>query len=174
VEMAKQLASEGKSCLEHLAQLSDSYGLFLSSNSYVKSSDAALTRRLFERQRGGLGQRSYCKEIGRFQVTGIRDLTTGYDSRTSDGRPELPLNVGGEMITYYFADVELGAVVTLRTSGTEPKIKWYSEMRSAGDRRQACGALLEELVLAVVRQLLDPVGNGLEVRPEDHALLTAA
>ena len=30
------------------------------------------------------------------------------------------------MITFYFDN---GCVLTIRTSGTEPKIKWYSEIR---------------------------------------------
>ena len=30
------------------------------------------------------------------------------------------------MLTFYF---ENGCTVTIRTSGTEPKIKWYSEIR---------------------------------------------
>lgn len=99
-------------------------------------------------------------------VTGVRDLTVGYDSRTPDGVPELPLNLGGEMITYYFDAVE--ADVTLRSSGTEPKIKFYSEMRSdKGDVSE-----LRKLVRAVVCTLLDPFAHGLEVRPEDQELLT--
>jgi hypothetical protein len=62
----------------------------------------------------------------RLQVTAIRDLTDGYDSTTPDKKPKLPLNIGGEMITYTF---EVGATITLRTSGTEPKIKFYCEMK---------------------------------------------
>ncbi len=30
------------------------------------------------------------------------------------------------MVTFYF---ENGCILTIRTSGTEPKIKWYSEIR---------------------------------------------
>lgn len=60
------------------------------------------------------------------QVTSIRDLTDGYDSTTPDKKPKLPLNIGGEMITYTF---DVGATITLRTSGTEPKIKFYCEMK---------------------------------------------
>lgn len=57
--------------------------------------------------------------------------------------------------------------MTLRTSGTEPKIKWYSEMRSdvAGDPK------LQSLVRHVVCSLLEPVANGLEIRPEDRDFL---
>ena len=38
---------------------------------------------------------------------------------------KLPSSASSQMITFYF---ENGAVLTMRTSGTEPKIKYYSEM----------------------------------------------
>ena len=37
------------------------------------------------------------------------------------------------MITFYF---ENGCILTLRTSGTEPKIKWYSEIRQTDMAKQ--------------------------------------
>lgn len=98
------------------------YGRLLGLNSYLKSPDPLVTKRIFEKQRGS--GRSHPKKVGDYEVTAVRDLTLGYDSRTGDGRAELPLNLGGEMITYYFGEAE----VTLRSSGTEPKIKFYSEM----------------------------------------------
>ncbi|CAK9092456.1 unnamed protein product [Durusdinium trenchii] len=174
VEMAKALRNEGTTCFQHLHKLYLEhlgtvyflmYGRPLLLQSYVKSPDPSVTRKLFEAQRGG-DQKSYPKCLGGFVVTGVRDLTVGYDSRTPDGVPELPLNLGGEMITYYFDAVE--ADVTLRSSGTEPKIKFYSEMRSdKGDVSE-----LRKLVRAVVCTLLDPFAHGLEVRPEDQELLT--
>merc|ERR1712187_156051 len=102
-----------------------------------------------------------------FKITGVRDLTVGYDcdTRTTDGKPELPLNLGGEMITYYFGNDD--AQVTLRSSGTEPKIKWYSEMRCGKENREVAQARLRKIVREAVLGLLDPRGNGLEVRPED-------
>eukprot|EP00438_Fugacium_kawagutii_P002869 Skav222163 [mRNA] locus=scaffold3048:58569:66882:- [translate_table: standard] len=166
VEMAKALLKEGKSCQQQLEQLYRKYGALQSLNSYVKSPDSSLTTRIFAAQRGS-DKSCYPKTVGDFKVTAVRDLTIGYDSRTSDGQPELPLNLGGEMITYYFSEVN--AEVTLRSSGTEPKIKWYSEMRSdvAGDPK------LQQLVRSVVCTLLDPVANGLEIRSEDRELLMA-
>merc|ERR1712146_39700 len=94
-------------------------------------------------------------------------LTTGYDSRKEDGTPDLPLNLGGEMITYYLADLE--AEITLRSSGTEPKIKFYSEMRVAdtqGDDESG-RRRIAKLVRAVVLQLLNPDRNRLQKRPTD-------
>ena len=66
---------------------------------------------------------------GRFRVAAVRDLTTGHDSSQPDGRAVLPVSGSSQMVTFSFSRPE--AVLTLRTSGTEPKIKWYSELRAA-------------------------------------------
>lgn len=63
---------------------------------------------------------------GRFPVVGVRDLTTGHDSAQPDGRAVLPVSASSQMVTFTFSTPP--AVLTLRTSGTEPKIKWYSEL----------------------------------------------
>lgn len=67
----------------------------------------------------------YPKKIGRFAVNGIRDLTVGYDSTKPGNKPILPVSSSSHMITFY---MENGATITIRTSGTEPKVKWYSEL----------------------------------------------
>lgn len=69
------------------------YGRLLGLNSYLKSPDPLVTKRIFEKQRGS--GRSHPKKVGDYEVTAVRDLTLGYDSRTGDGRAELPLNLGG-------------------------------------------------------------------------------
>lgn len=76
-------------------------------------------------------------------------------------------------ITHYIApsrnsdrSLKVEAEVTLRSSGTEPKIKFYSEMHSHDDVQ------LRTLVRHVVLRLLDPVTHGLEMRPEDKELLS--
>lgn len=63
--------------------------------------------------------------FGPFVVTAIRDLTTGFDSKQKDHRAILPVDPTSQMITFEFAN---GACLTLRTSGTEPKIKYYLEV----------------------------------------------
>lgn len=62
---------------------------------------------------------------GKYSIKNIRDLTTGYDDAQPDNKAILPVDPSSQMITFYFAN---GLVVTLRTSGTEPKIKYYTEM----------------------------------------------
>lgn len=62
---------------------------------------------------------------GKFTISDVRDLTTGYDSSQPDKKAILPVSASSQMITFSFSN---GCVLTLRTSGTEPKIKYYSEM----------------------------------------------
>lgn len=62
---------------------------------------------------------------GKYRVTSVRDLTTGFDSSQTDKKALLPASKSTQMITFSYKN---GAVITLRTSGTEPKIKYYAEM----------------------------------------------
>lgn len=62
----------------------------------------------------------------------MRDLTTGYDSREPDKKAKLPASKSSQMVTFYF---ENGLDATIRTSGTEPKIKYYTELRATPDIR---------------------------------------
>lgn len=56
-------------------------------------------------------------------VKGIRDLTLGTDTSKPDGKSVLPATPDAQMITFYLDE----GVVTLRNSGTEPKLKFYVE-----------------------------------------------
>lgn len=61
----------------------------------------------------------------KYAITSVRDLTTGYDSTKIDNKAVLPVSKSSQMITFTFDN---GLVTTLRTSGTEPKIKYYNEL----------------------------------------------
>ena len=61
---------------------------------------------------------------GKYKVKNVRDLTTGIDTEQPDKKALLPTSKSSEMITFTFDN---GTVITLRTSGTEPKIKYYAE-----------------------------------------------
>ncbi|CAE7211742.1 pgmB, partial [Symbiodinium pilosum] len=69
VDMAKELQEEGLSCEQHLQRLYKEYGNFLSMNSYVKSPDPALTRRIFAAQRP---EGKYCQKVADFAISDIR------------------------------------------------------------------------------------------------------
>jgi len=77
------------------------------------------------------------------------------------------------MITFYFDN---GSEITIRASGTEPKIKWYSEIRKIiKDKqisqnnpmiddeqfRKEAKQELDQLVQQVVQLFLQPKQNGL-------------
>jgi len=77
------------------------------------------------------------------------------------------------MITFYFDN---GCEITIRASGTEPKIKWYSEIRKKiKDKqisennpmiddeqfRKEIKDELDQLVEQVIEQFLQPKQNGL-------------
>ncbi len=65
----------------------------------------------------------YPRSVGGLEVKQVRDLTTGstYDSEAPDFKPTLPVG-GGEMITFKLENEGINVVMTLRTSGTEPKV----------------------------------------------------
>ena len=99
----------------------------------------------------------YPTNIGNFRVTAVRDLTTGFDSAQADKRAVLPTSKSSHMITFNLASNENAdnqAVLTLRTSGTEPKIKYYSEMSGPWASRSAIRPLLADLTTAVRENLL--------------------
>jgi phosphoglucomutase/phosphopentomutase len=55
--------------------------------------------------------------------------------------------------------LENGCVITLRTSGTEPKIKWHSEM--AGASMSQIKLLLDRIIRDMTAEWLEPEKNGL-------------
>jgi len=72
----------------------------------------------------------------------------------------LPVSSSSEMITYTFAN---GCVATLRTSGTEPKLKYYVEW--SGQQGQSRDDIRKELAVQVeciVEDMLQPELNKLE------------
>jgi phosphomannomutase len=93
------------------------------------------------------------------------DLTApGYDSATADKKPVFPVSTGTEMITFYF---ENGGVATLRGSGTEPKLKYYTELPgSPGVDPKVVEAELAEMVEEIIKNFLQPEKWDL-VKPSD-------
>ena len=113
--------------LQHLYQR---FGYFETLNTYWKSSDAALTNTVFDNVRA-LGSPHPSMVAGR-EVLRWRDLTNPYDSGTSDNKPDLPTSPDIQMITCWLegkpphdaaSEGDDGVRFTVRTSGTEPKIK---------------------------------------------------
>ncbi|ETM51443.1 hypothetical protein L914_04716 [Phytophthora nicotianae] len=162
-EMAVQLEATKKMTVgQHLNALYERYGHFVTQNHYVKCYDPVKIRAIFERLRNN---GKYWESCGDFAITHVRDLTTGFDSSQTDKRAVLPVSSSTEMITYTFAN---GCVATLRTSGTEPKLKYYVELAGrVGQTREEVTLELRKQVEQIVELMLQPKDNGLELPPAD-------
>ncbi|KAJ8968678.1 hypothetical protein NQ317_003907 [Molorchus minor] len=124
--MASFLYDRGQTLVEKLEQIYEAYGQHVSCNSYYICHDPVKISKIFNRIRNISGENTYPSGIlnNKYQITSIRDLTTGYDSSQVNNKAVLPVSKSSQMITFNFSN---GLVCTLRTSGTEPKIKYYTE-----------------------------------------------
>ncbi|XP_046442177.1 phosphoglucomutase-2-like [Daphnia pulex] len=167
-EMAVHLESKGSTLNGQLQEIYLKYGHHVSLVSYYLCYDPVVINRIFERLRNfENAPKTYPKSLmgGKYVVKGVRDLTNGFDSRQPDGKALLPTSSSSQMITFYF---ENGLDATIRTSGTEPKIKYYTELRAPPTQsdRQQVQATLDEMVQALVDEFLQPTLNHLTPRPE--------
>jgi len=149
------LHGEGKTASSFLRELYDRYGYFQENNSYFICDNPLVIDRIFARLRNYDGQGSsttpsYPKSIAGLGVTSIVDLTLGYDSTNPPTyKPSLPTS-SGHMIQFRAASKDgVKIVLTTRTSGTEPKIKYYLE--GSGQDRDA----VQNVLGAVVKELTD-------------------
>jgi len=154
-ELVALLHREGKTASSFLQELYDRYGYFETNNSYFVCDDPLVIDQIFARLRCYDGQGpskrpSYPMSIAGLAVTSVVDLTVGYDSTNPPTyKPNLPLS-SGHMIQFRAASKDgLKIVLTIRTSGTEPKIKYYLE--GNGQDLDAVQKVLRE----VVRELND-------------------
>ncbi|KAJ3192785.1 Phosphoglucomutase-3 [Irineochytrium annulatum] len=186
VEKAVRQRALGSSMWAYLQGLYQKYGYHASSNHYFISRDPEVTSRLFRKIRFGAEDESrrvprtnflrekkdggkplcYPSEIAGVPVTGIRDLTVGFEIKKMDTsrRAEkeqvivreneymatLATSASSEMITFTLAN---GCIFTLRTSGTEPKIKYYIEMKGNADNKDEVHKFLDAVVKAIKRDL---------------------
>eukprot|EP01040_Poterioochromonas_malhamensis_P006573 gene6572-7077_t len=137
-----------------LSHLSQKYGEFISYNSYVISRDPKVTDHIFEELRNHPVNGGYWKSCVGVEIVSIQDITKGYDSTTSDHKSTLPQTPDSHMIMFEFTN---GVSVTLRTSGTEPKIKYYTEIAGKpGQDRKELETILHHFVDALVDEMLQP------------------
>ncbi|KAJ3248475.1 Phosphoglucomutase-3 [Chytriomyces hyalinus] len=137
------------------------------------NTDAAIPRSNFRRPDGSVLR--YPLTVAGFPVTYIRDLTCGFEMRDipafmskNEGAdvvdiqqgefyPTMPVSASSEMITFELANE---CVFTLRTSGTEPKIKYYIEKK--GTDRSTVSEHLKAVVKAVGDELFEAAKNNLK------------
>ncbi|XP_016063948.1 PREDICTED: glucose 1,6-bisphosphate synthase isoform X2 [Miniopterus natalensis] len=162
-EMASYLETMNITLKQQLVKVYEKYGYHISKTSYFLCYDPNTIKSIFERLRNFDSPNEYPKFCGTFAILHIRDITTGYDSSQPNNKSVLPVSKNSQMITFTFQN---GCVATLRTSGTEPKIKYYAEMCASPD--QSDTALLEEelrkLIEALIENFLEPSKNGLTWR----------
>jgi len=120
--------------------------------------DPKIMERIFTKIRNN---GKHTDSVGKYKVKNIRDLTTGYDTNQPENKAILPVSSSTHMITFFF---ENGGVITLRGSGTEPKLKYYTDLK--GENPEQTKIILDDMVKVTIDQLLEPEKNGLE-KPKD-------
>uniref|UniRef100_A0A3Q3W7A0 Uncharacterized protein n=1 Tax=Mola mola TaxID=94237 RepID=A0A3Q3W7A0_MOLML len=159
-EMAAYLHNKNLSLTQQLHSIYQTYGYHVSKTSYVVCNDPPTIKRIFSRIRNFDGVGSYPQTCGGVQIVHVRDVTTGYDSSQRGLRPVLPVTTSSHMITF---TLQNGVVATLRTSGTEPKIKYYTEYCAAPGNSDV-SRLEDELrrvTAALLDEFLEPEKNNL-------------
>ncbi|CAG9582257.1 phosphomannomutase-like protein [Leishmania major strain Friedlin] len=145
------------SLVEHLQSLYRQYGYHFTHNSYMTIDDPSRTEALLQSIRTAASG-DYPSQVAGRPVTRVVDLAAQVDTATPSRRPSLGKT---PMITLH---VDGGMSITIRGSGTEPKIKWYAELVT----KDAAGQqVLNAFVAKAVRQLMQPHKFGLIMRPED-------
>ncbi|XP_054739529.1 phosphopentomutase-like [Anastrepha obliqua] len=169
VTMANYLrAVEGISLDEKLNRIYNEYGFHYNNASYYFCYEPPVIIKIFERLRNFTGdQKTYPSSIleGKYKIKYVRDLTNGVDTEQPDGNAILPVSASSQMITFTF---ENGLVITLRTSGTEPKIKYYAEMCAQPGQSDFEGLTntTNEMVSAIVEEFLQPNVNNLKPKTD--------
>lgn len=138
------------------------YGQHVSLNSYVINKDPARTAAMFDAWRNN---GKYTVTVGGSKVVSVRDLVTGYDSTRDDKKAVLPLSKSSPMIT---CELENGVRFTVRASGTEPKVKFYTEIVAApgpqSATRESLQKTLDATVAAIIKELMKPEVFGFTMR----------
>ncbi|XP_022917761.2 phosphopentomutase [Onthophagus taurus] len=176
--LAAYLKSKDMTINDQLEAIFKQYGYHLSLNSYYICSDPEIIARIFYRLRNyNREYRGCCNPAppllplyprsvgnGKYPIINVRDLTNGYDNSRENNKAILPIQRDCQMITFHF---ENGLVATLRTSGTEPKLKYYTEMiaKPGQGNREEIEELLKNMVQEMNEEFLEPDKNELQLPP---------
>ncbi|KAG5468839.1 hypothetical protein CUR178_01675 [Leishmania enriettii] len=151
-----------RSLVEHLQSLYQRYGYHFTHSSYMTTDDPARTTALLQSIRSAASGKYPAQVAGR-SVTRVVDLAAQVDTAAPSGRPSLGKTL---MITLH---VDGGMSITIRGSGTEPKIKWYAELVTEDAAGQQ---MLNTFVAKAVYELMQPHKFGLVMRSEDVELFS--
>eukprot|EP00537_Pseudo-nitzschia_pungens_P002687 CAMPEP_0172359380 /NCGR_PEP_ID=MMETSP1060-20121228/3585_1 /TAXON_ID=37318 /ORGANISM="Pseudo-nitzschia pungens, Strain cf. cingulata" /LENGTH=641 /DNA_ID=CAMNT_0013081003 /DNA_START=50 /DNA_END=1975 /DNA_ORIENTATION=- len=150
----------GISLKHHMESLYDKYGYFVSSNGYYFMHDQSTVKIIMNRLRSDGSYDTLKQVVAPYEIESIRDLgNPGYDSLQADNKPTLPTSGKAPMMTIRFAN---GCIIQLRPSGTEPKFKYYTEMKGRpGIPKDTVEKELKTMVDTLLDRLLQPLQNGL-------------
>eukprot|EP00792_Barthelona_sp_PAP020_P008032 TRINITY_DN3191_c4_g2_i1.p1 TRINITY_DN3191_c4_g2~~TRINITY_DN3191_c4_g2_i1.p1 ORF type:complete len:588 (+),score=190.86 TRINITY_DN3191_c4_g2_i1:69-1832(+) len=144
-EIVQNVYEDGLTLGQYVDSLYAKYGYFKSNDGYVLTDDKEKILQVYE----DIGR--YPKEVNGQQVIYVRDLhiDTPFDSDTTDNKPTFPLS-SSPFLTFIF---ENDSQFTLRTSGTEPKLKWYGESKanSVEEAKLKIDAIVEEIIQKWIR-----------------------
>lgn len=151
--VAIEVQREGTSLQERLKRLYETYGYFCQYNSYYYCGTSSKIAPIFDRAR--------CKLEARLDGAKVADLS-GPCEIVEDGVTIRKIQdyPGTNMLTLYL-DHEGLSWITLRASGTEPKIKFYSELCCHFAEREPVHTELMSIALRLCNWLLEPEKNGL-------------
>jgi phosphomannomutase len=151
-ELAAFCKSEGKTVLGYLEEIYRRFGLFQSGQHNVVlpgSAGAAQIQEIMKRLRA-----SPPKAVGTAPVNAVRDLLNGI-RRSAEGEQAIDLP-RSDVLVFELPD----ARITCRPSGTEPKIKYYFELReqiAAGEPFPQAKARAEEKMKVLIAQFLEAI-----------------
>ncbi|VVC88142.1 unnamed protein product [Leptidea sinapis] len=165
VSMASHLHAEGTTLQDQLHCLYRQFGYHVSFNSYFIVEDPAVVAKIFYKIRNHGSTHSYPKYVGSCEIGSINDFTAGVripdderDNSKSDavGTGLDQKYTSGEMISFRCHN---GLRVIIRTSGTEPKLKYYTELVCDAPTRseqEAKKLELEAMVKEFINELIQP------------------
>lgn len=105
-----------------------------------------LITEVFYKLRHTTSKLSYISNFGGYKIQRVKDLSLGYDSAKHSIPEDKLVSPSSEILTF---ELDESTVMTLRGSGTEPKLKYYIESKGqsmAESQSKAIGvekALLE-------------------------------
>jgi phosphomannomutase len=156
-ELTYSVYRQGLTLTDHMQSIYDKYGEFVSHNGYYFLEDNAVVDKIMEHIRCN---GTYKVDVGPYEIESIRDLgEPGYDSTTANKKPTLPTSKSSPMMTLRFSN---GCVAQFRASGTEPKFKYYIEMKGTpGVSRDVVAKELQTMAGIILEKLVQPKENGL-------------
>ncbi|XP_063618504.1 phosphopentomutase [Cydia splendana] len=168
--LASHLYSSGSSLGEQLQALYREYGYHVCLNGYFICHDQAAIHDIFARIRNYHGPAKYPQKVGSCEIVSVNDFAAGVKvpEESTDNRHLHVLGTGldqdytsGEMVILQCSN---GLGVIVRTSGTEPKLKYYTELVCKADtlqEQEQMNAKLKVMVKEFMEELLQPHQHGL-------------